>query len=67
MVSTRRPRTAAIMQLLERIDIDRILGDVLASGMPPGKPGQNNPGGDAPDSGHGQEAPEDEEADGNPS
>ncbi|MEA2689333.1 MAG: hypothetical protein QOJ39_1119 [Candidatus Eremiobacteraeota bacterium] len=52
------------MQLLERIDIDRMLGDVLASGMPPGRPSPNDPGGgDAPDSGHGSEedAGEDDE------
>ena len=66
MGSTRGSRTAATMQLLERIDMDRMLGEILASGMPPGKPGPNT-GGDESESGHGQEAPEEEESDGNPS
>ena len=46
--------------------MDRMLGEILASGMPPGKPGPNT-GGDESESGHGQEAPEEEESDGNPS
>jgi hypothetical protein len=44
------------------MQLDRPLHDVLATTMPPGRPG------DAPDSGHGTEAPEEEdEEEANPS
>ena len=46
--------------------LDRPIAELFASAVPPSRPG---PGGDAPDSGHGTEAPEDEEEEdeGNPS
>jgi len=47
--------------------LDRPLDQIFASSMPPSRPGTGG-GGDAPDSGHGTEAPDDEEEeDGNPS
>jgi hypothetical protein len=46
--------------LLETTELDRILGDILASSMP-GKPGP--PGGDAPE----EEAPDEEEEEAKPS
>jgi hypothetical protein len=57
------------MQLLDSTDIDRMLGDVLASGMPPGRPAPNPAGGgDAPDSGDGAALPEEAaEEEANPS
>jgi hypothetical protein len=40
------------------LQLHRPLHDILATTMPPGRPLQNQPGGDAPDSGHGSEVPE---------
>lgn len=55
MVSARGPEPAVTMVLLERnlgTDLDALLGEILASVMPPGRPGGGGDpppgGGDAP-------------------